>query len=157
MKNKTPAFLWMFIAALAAIGIGLIIPAASAQAVINVADGTMPALAPSTPVGADNPVLVLLGDLAVKYPLIATVIAVLGSMRLWAKPVFSAVHALVELTPSKADDGWWAGIYNYLTNTPSGRTLNWVLDYVASIKVVPPTKKAEPTPQAEPPLQSSVG
>jgi hypothetical protein len=88
-----------------------------------------------------NFLLTFITALAVKYPFIATVITLLGTLRLWLKPVFSAVHAIVDLTPTKLDDGYWAKAYDFFTSTATGRFLAWLLDYVASIKLIPPGGK----------------
>ena len=90
---------------------------------------------------AQNFLLTFITALAVKYPFIATVITLLGTLRLWLKPVFSAIHAIVDLTPTKLDDGYWAKAYDFFTATATGRFLAWLLDYVASIKLVPPGGK----------------
>ena len=90
---------------------------------------------------AQNFILGLFTTLAVKFPFVASLIALLGTMRLWAKPVFTAVHAIVDLTPTKIDDGYWAKAYDWFTGTTSGRFAAWLLDYVASIKLVPPGGK----------------
>ncbi len=88
-----------------------------------------------------NFILHLFTSLAVKFPFVATLIALAGTMRLWAKPVFTAVHAIIDLTPTKLDDGYWAKAYGWFTGTTSGRFTAWLLDYVASIKLVPPGGK----------------
>jgi hypothetical protein len=142
---KTPKLNWLF-AFVACIGALFISGFAHAQEITA---------APEMPITltpeAQNFVLDLFTGLIAKYPVLATLVAILGSMRVWAKPFFSAVHALVQLTPSKTDDGWWASAYDFFTLTPTGKTLAWLLDYVASIKLVPPAKTA-PAPEPAAPV-----
>lgn len=102
-----------------------------------------------------NFVLNMLTSLIAKYPVLATLVGILGSMRLWAKPLSAFVHGIVELTPSKTDDGMWASVYDFLTLTATGKTLAWLLDYVTSIKIVPPAPKPSVTIQEQAPTTAS--
>ena len=92
----------------------------------------------SIPPDAQNFILNFFVTLAASHPWVATVITVLGSMRLWAKPLFGFVHSVIEMTPTKTDDGFWAAAYDFFTVNPLGKTLAWLLDFVGSIKIVPP-------------------
>lgn len=83
-------------------------------------------------------ILSLLTSAVVKWPVLSTLVAFVGSMRLWAKPLFSLVHSVIELTPSKWDDDLWAKAYDFFTANPVGKTLAWLLDWLGSVKVVPP-------------------
>jgi hypothetical protein len=82
----------------------------------------------------------LLTTALVKYPVLTTVIAFVGSMRVWAKPVFSIVHQIVDLTPSTSDNDFLAKFTTFFQQNPIGRTLAYLLDWFASVKVNPPTK-----------------
>lgn len=97
---------------------------------------------------AQNFILQLLTGLTVKYPIIATLVGLMGTMRLWAKPVFSIVHQVIALTPSQWDDGLWASGYDFLTVNPIGKALAWLLDWVASIKLTPPGAAPRTPPPA---------
>ena len=96
------------------------------------------------PPEAQNLILTVLGKLMESHPWVATVIAVLGSMRLWAKPVGSLVHSIIEITPSKYDDGIWASAYKFLTEHPFGKFLAYLLDWIGSVKIAPPAPPAPP-------------
>lgn len=129
---------WFSLIAVAVLFCALLsIPATYAQSVAPVQGDTQVSqlLTPET----QNFVLNILTVLVAKYPWLATIIAVVGSMRLWAKPVFSALHALALLTPSKWDDGLWERLNTFFTDTAAGKFLAYLLDWFASIKVVPPT------------------
>lgn len=87
----------------------------------------------------------VLTGLIAKFPWLASVILFMGSMRMWAKPVFAGLHALVAMTPTKTDDGYWQKFTTFL-QSPAGAWLHWLLDYVCSIKLVPPPKPVETKP-----------
>lgn len=80
--------------------------------------------------------------LIAKFPWLASIILFMGSMRVWAKPVFAALHAIVGMTTTKVDDGYWDKFTKFL-QSPAGAWLHWLLDYVCSIKLVPPPKTEE--------------
>jgi len=96
------------------------------------------------PPEAQNLILVVLGKLMESHPWVATLIAVLGSMRLWAKPLGTLVHSIIEITPSKYDDGIWASAYKFLTEHPLGKFLAYLLDWIGSVKIAPPAPPAAP-------------
>ena len=102
---------------------------------------------PALPPEAANFILAWLTGLAAKHSGVATLITVLGTMRLWAKPLFSLIHTVVELTPSKTDDGAWARAHDWLTTTADGQVAAWLLDYVTSIKLVAHEPAARPDPE----------
>jgi hypothetical protein len=70
------------------------------------------------------------------HPWVASLLILIGSLRLICKPIMSLVRARVALTPTTDDDAqlqrvmssWWY------------QALAWTLDFVASIKIAPPTK-----------------
>lgn len=116
----------------------LLIPATYAQNPAPVQPETQ-VLSPET----QNFILNLLTVLVAKYPWLATVITVIGSMRLWAKPVFSALHALTDITATKWDDGLWSRMYVFFTQHPMGRILAYLLDWLGSVKIQPPAPKED--------------
>lgn len=67
------------------------------------------------------------------HPWVASLLILIGSLRLICKPIMSLVRARVALTPTTEDDAqlqrvmssWWY------------QALAWTLDFVASIKIVP--------------------
>ncbi len=79
---------------------------------------------------------------AQNWPFLATLIAVMGTFRLFFKPLVTLIHAWVAASPSKKDDeilvkvessGWYKAIM-------------FIVDYIASVKL--PEKKV-PIAQAE--------
>lgn len=117
----------------------LVVPAIYAQNALPVQPDTQ-TLAPISP-ETQNFVLSLVTVAVAKYPWLATIIAIIGSMRLWAKPVFAALHALVDLTPSKWDDGLFNTLGIFFTENPTGKLIAFLLDWVGSVKLTPPTAK----------------
>lgn len=67
------------------------------------------------------------------HPWVASLLILIGSLRLICKPIMSLVRARISATPSTEDDAqlqrvmssWWY------------QALAWTLDFVASIKIVP--------------------
>lgn len=115
----------------------LVVPAIYAQTVLPVQPDAHASFV--VPTEAQNFVIQFLTGLIAKHAWLATLITVIGSMRLWAKPVFSALHAFALLTPSTWDDGLWEKVNNFFTNTAVGKFLAYLLDWFTSIKVVPPS------------------
>lgn len=79
-----------------------------------------------------------IAKLALKAPWISTVLLVMGACRVLIKPLFTFLHAVVQVTPSRRDD-------DLLAKAESStwfRWLNWVLDYVFSIKLIHPQTTA---------------
>ena len=109
-----------------------------------------PALAPG-PV-ADNPFLGLFLDLAATHPWVASVLSFMALCRVWAKPLSSLVHAVIDLTPSKADDGFLNGILTWFAS-PLGRKVAYGIDWLTSIKINAPASRAV---ASVPPLVASV-
>lgn len=80
----------------------------------------------------------LLASAMVKWPVMTTIIMVIGVLRACVKPAMSLLQAYVLATPSKSDD-------EFVANFQSGkiyRAIAWFIDYVSSIKlpVNPPPK-----------------
>lgn len=73
-------------------------------------------------------------DLVIKYPWLATVVTVMGIMRLVVKPAMVFFHEVVKATPSVKDD-------ELLAKVESSPVLKWFLiglDWFASVKIVHP-------------------
>ena len=66
-----------------------------------------------------------------QYPWIATILLVMGGMRVLFKPVFSVFHAYVEFTPSPRDNL----ILDNVEKSAYYKAVVWVLDFVGSIKI----------------------
>lgn len=130
------------LAATAILGFALLAPVTSAQEVAT-QDNAKIVETIVLDASAQNVVLDLLLALVERFPWMATVITILGSMRLWAKPAVSLIHSIIELTPSKWDDGIWARTYRFLTETTAGKFLAYLLDWFTSVKL-PPKKPANP-------------
>lgn len=101
---------------------------------------------PATPVATDivipdalsNWLLAFIVKLAAAHPIIATIISIMGSARVWAKPVMSLIHNFVELSPSKRDDGILTSILEFFNANPIGRFLAYLIDWFTSIKIQVP-------------------
>lgn len=91
---------------------------------------------------ADNPLSAgaqsFIVAFAQSHAWLASLIALMGSMRLWAKPVFSFIHAVVDLTPSKSDDTVLGNVLLWFS-TPTGSKVAYVIDWLTSIKIAKPT------------------
>ncbi len=69
--------------------------------------------------------------LAASYPIITTILAIMGVVRVVMKPVMSIIRMVVKATPSKADDkklneverSWW------------WKAILYILDLLTSIKL----------------------
>jgi len=72
-----------------------------------------------------------------QYPVVSTVLAVIGGLRLVMKPLFSLLHALVEVIPGDKDNQLLAKIEGSKVYT----SIVYVLDYLTSIKLLSPPKK----------------
>ena len=72
----------------------------------------------------------LLLDLVSKYPVIASIIAVVGILRLVVKPLMSIARAVAANTVSPKDDA----VLDKVEASGVWKGLLWVLDYIASVK-----------------------
>ena len=70
----------------------------------------------------------LVAGLALKYPVILTILAVMGTLRFFAKPIVSMVEAYVKST---ADD---AAMFKVEASLPF-KWACWLLDFFASVKI----------------------
>lgn len=98
---------------------------------VALADVAAPA-APAEAPAAQDATATLVADLAIKYPVVFTVLTIVGMLRLLVKPVMAYLHARAAATETKEDDerlarvaqSWWM------------KALLFVLDWGASIKPV---------------------
>lgn len=65
------------------------------------------------------------------YPILASIIAVMGTARLFIKPLMSFAHEFVIITESKKDDE----ILKEIEESKYYKWILYVLDWFASIKV----------------------
>lgn len=70
-------------------------------------------------------------SLVQKYPLFASVLLIMGSLRAIFKPLLAVARAYVGSTPSKSDDE----ALNKVEASKLYKTVAFILDYVASIKL----------------------
>lgn len=68
--------------------------------------------------------------LSVRYPVIASIIVVMGSMRFWAKPAIEFGRKIVAMTATKKDDEFLEKAEKH----PVVKGILWAVDYVLSIK-----------------------
>ncbi len=127
------------------------LPDPAAAAVVS--DAVMaPAPVNAVPPELQNFVTSFIVKIASAHPVVAQtlawIIGFIGFMRLWAKPLFSGLHAIVDMTPTTYDDGLFASIRKWLL-TPGGAWLHFLLDYLCSIKIVPPNAKPNAVALAE--------
>ena len=90
------------------------------------------------PVEAQNAVLGFFLKLAASHAWFATVLSFMALSRVWAKPVSSFIHTVIDLTPSKADDGMLNSVMLFFTANSIGKFLAYLIDWLTSIKIVPP-------------------
>lgn len=79
--------------------------------------------------------------IAMKHSWLATLILIMGTCRVFAKPFSSLVHSLVDMTPSKADDGVLNSIITFFHENTVGKFLAYVVDWLTSIKIKAPEQK----------------
>ena len=77
--------------------------------------------------------------LVAKYPAIATALIIIGGLRAVFKPLMSAVQAYVDYTVDPKDNEKLKAIYA----SKAYKSLSFLLDYSASIKLPQPTSEAE--------------
>lgn len=73
----------------------------------------------------------LLLDLVSKYPVVTSVIAIVGILRLIVKPIVSILESIAAATESKVDDI----ALEKVKTSAIYKGLVWLLDYVASVKL----------------------
>jgi hypothetical protein len=69
---------------------------------------------------------------AAKWPVVASILFVIGCLRVVFKPIFAVLHAYVAFTPNEADDA----VLEKIEGSVVYKNALWVLDYLASIKIV---------------------
>lgn len=114
---------------------------AAAQSVVS-APTAAPDLSPAVnaqAAGDSNALLAWFLSFAGAHPWVATILGIMAFCRAWAKPASSLIHAIVDLTPSKVDDGIFNAVLLWF-NGPIGSKVAYLIDYVTSIKIVPPAK-----------------
>jgi hypothetical protein len=77
----------------------------------------------------------LLESYAGQHGWLVTVLTVVGSLRLFLKPVMSIVQNVVYLTPKKSDDEF----LNKVLESKAYKAVSYVLDWFGSVKL--PQKK----------------
>lgn len=75
----------------------------------------------------------LISALAVKFPWLVTVFAIMGAARAVMKPIVTGLEAAVKATPTTADDA----IFEKVEHSKAWRLFAWGLDYFGSVKVGP--------------------
>lgn len=89
---------------------------------------------------APNVALDFFKALTADHAWLATLIVIMGALRAVAKPLFSLIHSIIDVTPSTWDNGVVSRITNFFLLNPVGKTIAYVLDWLTSIKIKPPTK-----------------
>ena len=69
--------------------------------------------------------------LAVKYPVTVAIVSAIGMARLFMKPVFTFLHAIVDITPSKKDNE----LLGKAEASQAYKVITFVLDLFASVKL----------------------
>ncbi len=72
-----------------------------------------------------------------QYPTVATIIMIIGTLRLIMKPLMSFLHQLVAITPGTGDDQ----LLDEVEHSQIYTTFMYILDWFASIKPPPTAKK----------------
>lgn len=70
-------------------------------------------------------------SLLVTYPGVASIIFVVGTLRLIMKPVMTAIDAIVTATPTPSDNEVW----NNIKNASWFKAILWFIDWFGSIKI----------------------
>ena len=73
---------------------------------------------------------ILIG-LVAKYPVVASILSIIGLIRLLVKPVMEIIKAYVAYTPSKEDDSF----VNKVIASPIYNKFLFILDWLFSIKI----------------------
>jgi hypothetical protein len=73
----------------------------------------------------------LLFEYASKYPVLLTILIVMASFRIFFKPLMEIFKGVVDLTPSKKDDEFYAKMLDH----KAYKTVAFLIDWFASIKL----------------------
>ena len=95
------------------------------------------------PIEAQNIALKFIFDLATEHAWLATLISIMGLARVFAKPIFSFIHAIIDLTPSTKDDGILASLTTFFAEHWIGKIIAYLIDWTTSIKIVSPSRAAK--------------
>lgn len=71
--------------------------------------------------------------------LVTSILVLVGALRLAVKPIVVALHAVAAATETRLDDEFVARV----ESSKGWRTILFLLDYVASVKIVSPARTAE--------------
>jgi hypothetical protein len=66
-----------------------------------------------------------------QYPIVASILAVIGGLRLVFKPVMTAIEAVVAATPTKKDDL----ALEKTKDSAIYKAFVWLVDYLSSVKL----------------------
>jgi hypothetical protein len=125
MKNKTSApFALGLLHLLALLALPLV---AFAQVA---APDAAPLIQADTAAAIATPFIVAL---ALKAPWVITILAVMGGLRFFFKPILSLVEAYVKSTPQTTDDEY----FDKVEHSRAFKIVAWALDFFASVKVGP--------------------
>lgn len=73
----------------------------------------------------------LLAGLIAKFPLVATIIMIVGALRIVVKPIMALLHNLADYSPSQKDDI----LIDKVENSKLYKGFLFCIDWIASIKV----------------------
>ena len=73
----------------------------------------------------------LINQLMTQFPIVATILAVIGGLRVIFKPIMTAIEAIVAATPSDKDNLVVEGIKANVLY----KGFVWILDFFASVKL----------------------
>ena len=125
MKNKTSApFALGILHLLALLALPLL-----AFAQVTTPDAA-PLIQADTAAAIATPFIVAL---AMKAPWIITILAVMGGLRFFFKPIISLIESYVKSTPQSNDDEY----FDKVEHSRVFKLIAWALDFFASVKVGP--------------------
>ena len=81
-----------------------------------------------------DPIHDFIASLVSHYPVFMIILLVVGALRAVMKPLFSLLHTFVDITPTSRDNDWLSAI----EKSDILSIFVYALDWVASIKVIPP-------------------
>lgn len=85
--------------------------------------------------------------MASKYPWVVTVMSLIGLLRIFCKPLMTAIETWVKSTPSTTDDA----MFEKVEHSSAYKAFSWLLDLFGSVKIGPQfTAKAVPPAQNPP-------
>ena len=73
----------------------------------------------------------MLIELVTKFPFMSAVIMIMGVFRVIFKPTMTWISQVVEATPTKKDDEFWAKVQA----SSIYKKVSWFVDYLLSIKL----------------------